>query len=94
MGEYDLIVVVNVLYVMVNMIIIMKNVRSLLKLRGKVILFEVNRYVFIMLLFVLLLGWWYVEDDYCDWELGLLFVLESWNRFFVDIGFIGVDVLY
>lgn len=90
--SYDLVVAANVLHATPDICATMRNVRKLLKSRGKVTLFEITRPEIIRSGFVagLMEGWWAGKDDNRIWSPAM--TGAQWNATFKDTGFSGLDM--
>ncbi|KAF7195137.1 Highly reducing polyketide synthase PKS2 [Pseudocercospora fuligena] len=89
-ASYDLIVAANILHATPNIGITLKNIYSLLKPGGKLLLQELTcpspRY----LAFTTLLDWWVYDDEFRS-DDGPLLSVDSWNKALLQSGFTGVS---
>jgi NADPH:quinone reductase-like Zn-dependent oxidoreductase/malonyl CoA-acyl carrier protein transacylase/SAM-dependent methyltransferase len=90
--EYDVVIASNVLHATEDMGVTMRNVRKVLKPRGRLFLIEGTWHPAVLLPFFLLPGWWYAKDHYRDHDAGPMMPKEVWNQLLLDTGFSGVDV--
>ncbi|KAF7595543.1 hypothetical protein BBP40_005578 [Aspergillus hancockii] len=91
LGSYDLIIAANVLHATPDITVTMRNVRKLLKPRGKVMLYEDTRPDIVRAGFIagLMEGWWAGKEDYRAW--GAALTTPRWDKVLKDTGFTGVD---
>ncbi|KAJ5170212.1 Acyl transferase/acyl hydrolase/lysophospholipase [Penicillium coprophilum] len=87
--SYDLIIAVNVLHATVNMSNTMKNVRSLLKPGGKLLLLEITRPDLTLFPFTSLPGWWLGEEEFR--QNGPTLSPMTWDRVLKSAGFSGIQ---
>lgn len=90
--EYDIVVAGNILHATADIRKTLKNVRSLLKPRGKLIMHEGIRSDFISMpvAFGQLAGWWLGVEDirkWCPWMSE-----PEWSKALRDSGFSGVEI--
>lgn len=90
--SYDLIVAANVLHATKRIEDTLRNVRSLLRPGGKLVLFELTQPKSILCTFIvgLLPGWWLSEDT--GRSTSPLITVESWNGHLEATQFSGVDI--
>ncbi|OQE39163.1 hypothetical protein PENCOP_c007G08846 [Penicillium coprophilum] len=88
-GTYDLIIAVNVLHATVNMSNTMKNVRSLLKPGGKLLLLEITRPGLTLFPFTSLPGWWLGEEEFR--QNGPTLSPMTWDSVLKSAGFSGIQ---
>jgi acyl transferase domain-containing protein/NADPH:quinone reductase-like Zn-dependent oxidoreductase/SAM-dependent methyltransferase len=89
--SYDIIIACDVLHATKSMNRTLKNVRSLLRPGGTLLLTEEVRYQGdIQFIFGLLPGWWLSQEP--ERQLGPLLTIPLWDRFLRDAGFTGVDL--
>jgi SAM-dependent methyltransferase len=92
-GSYDLIIAANVLHATKSMDHTMRNVRSLLKPGGTLLLMEITAIkLYTGLIFGCLPGWWLSEEDRRD--NGPQMDRERWTNVLKDTGFSGVGLHY
>ncbi|KAI5926535.1 polyketide synthase [Camillea tinctor] len=93
-GTYDIIVASNVLHATKNIETTLRNVRSLLKPGGKLLLYEgTNPTCLSMnLVFGTLPGWWLSEEPERAW--GPLMTTTSWDNHLRETGFSGLDSVF
>ena len=87
---YDCVAASNVLHATPNIVQTINHVRTLLKPKGKLLLYEVVEHQPCYLPFSLLPGWWLAEDDYRLSD-GPLLSEEAWNHLLTANGFSGID---
>lgn len=96
-GEYDIIIGANVLHATRNMQNTIRNLRTVLKPSGWIIVNEITKIqAFLSLTFGLTDGWWLFEDDAVRLQGGPLLSVENWDMAFKKEGFVsvaGVDTL-
>lgn len=92
--SYDLIVAGNVIHATKDLEEALKNLRSLLKPGGQLIMQEGIRQDFLWypLVFGQLPGWWLGDEPCRQWCPYIQ--TEEWNRYLVGAGFSGVDIEY
>lgn len=89
-GTYDLIIAANVLHATKNMDVTLKNVHSLLKPGGKLVLLEqTGDFARGGFAFGLLPGWWLSTDNYRSW--GPTMTPEKWSQVLSGNHFSGTD---
>ncbi|KAK2770358.1 polyketide synthase [Colletotrichum kahawae] len=89
--SYDLIIACQVLHATKNMEKTMKNVRSLLKPGGKLILVETTKDTLdVQLIFGALPGWWLAEES--ERKGGPNLTVDHWSRVLKASGFSGIDL--
>ncbi|KAF4889745.1 Highly reducing polyketide synthase azaB [Colletotrichum fructicola] len=90
-GSYDLIIACQVLHATKNMEKTMKNVRSLLKPGGKLILVETTKDTLdVQLIFGALPGWWLAEES--ERKGGPNLTVDHWSRVLNASGFSRIDL--
>ncbi|PGH20080.1 hypothetical protein AJ80_03730 [Polytolypa hystricis UAMH7299] len=91
-GAYDIIVASNVLHATADLSSTLKNVRSLLKPDGKLLLNEgIRQDILSMpLVFGQLEGWWLGKEDSRQW--GPWLTEDQWGKLLIDTSFSGIDV--
>ncbi|KAL5041185.1 hypothetical protein BDW71DRAFT_213267 [Aspergillus fruticulosus] len=89
-GSYDIVVAANVLHATRNMDVTLRNVHSLLKPGGKLILLEqTGDFARGGFAFGLLPGWWLSEDEYRSW--GPTMPASQWDCVLKGNAFSGTD---
>ncbi|KAJ5343642.1 uncharacterized protein N7506_003466 [Penicillium brevicompactum] len=91
LGSFDLVVAGNVLHATKSLSTTLRNVRSLLKPHGRLILHELvsPQFCFLPFSFGLLPGWWSSKDSFR--AMGPLLNETSWNHILRRNGFTGAD---
>ncbi|KAJ5538114.1 hypothetical protein N7494_007593 [Penicillium frequentans] len=91
LGSYDVIIACQVLHATKCMETTMKNVRSLLKPEGKLLMMESTKnQVDMQLTFGPLPGWWLSEEE--ERKLSPILSAPSWDRVLKAAGFSGLDL--
>ncbi|KAI1488341.1 polyketide synthase [Biscogniauxia mediterranea] len=93
-GTYDIIVASNVLHATKNIEATLRNVRSLLKPGGKLLLYEGTNPTSLSMnmVFGTLPGWWLSEEPERAW--GPLMTTTSWDSHLKATGFSGLDSVF
>ncbi|CAG8144392.1 unnamed protein product [Penicillium salamii] len=92
-GSFDLIIAGNVLHATKSLSTTLRNVRSLLKPQGRLVLHELvsPQFCFLPFSFGLLPGWWSSKDT--SRTMGPLLDESSWNKILQRNGFTGADIV-
>jgi NADPH:quinone reductase-like Zn-dependent oxidoreductase/SAM-dependent methyltransferase len=90
--SYDLVVAANVLHATADIATTMRNVRKLLKPRGRLMMYEDIRPDITRAGFIagLMEGWWVGKEDYRAW--GAALTTSQWDTVLKETGFTGVDL--
>ncbi len=95
--SYDLIIGANVFHATKDLSNCMKNMKTLLKPSGWIIVNEITKIqAFLTLTFGLTTGWWLFEDEQIRLHGGPLLSLNNWDNLFTHLGFesvMGVDTM-
>lgn len=95
--EYDVIIGANVLHATKNMQNTIRNLKTVLKPKGWIIVNEITMIqAFLSLTFGLTDGWWLFEDEAVRLQGGPLLSVKNWDTVFKREGFasiVGVDTL-
>ncbi|KAJ5273329.1 reducing type I polyketide synthase [Penicillium angulare] len=92
LGSYDIVLAANVFHATKNLDVALKDVHTLLKPGGKLIMLEqTGDFVRGGFAFGLLPGWWLSEDNYRSW--GPTMTPEKWVNVLKGNGFSGTDFI-
>jgi SAM-dependent methyltransferase/NADP-dependent 3-hydroxy acid dehydrogenase YdfG len=90
--QFDIVVAVNVLHATRDMAVTMRNVHSLLRPGGHVVIRELTEFSpLVAVTFALTEGWWRFTDTERRHD-GPLLSVDSWSELLVDTGFANINI--